>query len=673
MLRLCAVLALCVFTPFAKGETVVVGVIGDFGVAAEGGAAVVIERSVADLMKRWDPDFIVALGDNNYPDGASTTIDANIGQFFAEYIFPYTGAYGPGGEETNRFFPALGNHDWPGTASLAYFALPGNERYYTVRQGPMEFFIINSNADPDGTTATSVQGRWLQAQLGASTARWKLVVLHHPPYSSDAGGAGNPGFRWPFATWGASGVFSGHDHIYARIHTNGIPYFINGLGGHAIDAFGSANSAAAVRYRSDYGAMRLEATESNLICQFVSRSNVVADTFVLGTPMTSPIILAPPLDQTVIAGQTASFDVTASGTALRYQWQRDGTNILNATNRMLTFTNIQIAQEGEYRALVSSGAATNSSRVARLTVARHPIILQQPASITTGPGSNITFRVTADGFGVVRYQWLRDGTEIAGATISNLFLANVQLEDGGGYAARVSDDMGVVTSKVAELTVRARPIVTVHPLSQSGAIGETIVLSCEAVGTLPLSFSWRKNRALITNDIVYGNVSFFTLRNLQPGDAAGYQVGVTNIAGIAVGGISMTGVVSVLVDTDGDHIPDDWESAHALLPDNPADALLDSDGDGQSNLAEYLAGTDPASAADHLTLEARLDSDGMTVIEFRAVSNKTYAIEFCDSLHDGDWGLLRALSAAPTNRAMTFSDRAAENRFYRLVTPNSQK
>jgi tartrate-resistant acid phosphatase type 5 len=670
MFHLRVVLALWLFVAFVKGEAVVVGVIGDFGVAALGSSSAAVELSVANVIKRWQPDFIVTLGDNNYPDAASSTIDVNIGQFFAEYIHPYIGEYGPGGL-TNRFFPCLGNHDWPAGPSLAYFTLPGNERYYTQRQGPVEFFMINSNADPDGTTATSVQGQWLQSRLAASTARWKLVVLHHPPYSSDRGAAGNPGFRWPFATWGAHAVFAGHDHIYARIHTNGIPYFINGLGGHAIDTFGSTNSAAAVRYRSDYGAMRLEATESNLICQFVSRGNVVADTLVLGSAVTGPIVLAPPLDQTVITGRSATFDVLASGAGtLRYQWQRNGTNIANATNRVLTLANVQIAQEGDYRVRVSSGTTTNASRIGSLTVARHPIILQHPANVSTGPGSNVTFRVAADGFGAIQFQWLRDGAELPGATGSNLVISNVQLEHNGDYAARVTDQMGATTSRVAELTVLARPIVTVHPLNQSGVVGETIVLSCEATGTLPLSFSWRKNRLFITNQIVDGNVSFFTLRNLQPTDAAGYQVGVTNIAGIAVGGISATGVVSVLADGDGDRMPDEWESAYSLSPSDP---FLDFDDDGQPNLAEYLAGTDPTSAADRLKLWATLEPDGTTILRFNAVSNKTYGVEYCDSLHADEWDLLRELGAAPTNRSLSVTDHPPANRFYRVVTPNSQK
>lgn len=126
-------------------------------------------RSVGDLVTGWRPDFIVTLGDNNYPSGSAETIDRHIGQYYHEYIYPYKGAYtstAPVVTE-NRFWPALGNHDWSSLICQGevctgpyfdYFTLPGNERYYDFVRGPVHFFIVDSDKrEPDGITRDSVQ------------------------------------------------------------------------------------------------------------------------------------------------------------------------------------------------------------------------------------------------------------------------------------------------------------------------------------------------------------------------------------------------------------------------------------------------------------------------------------------------------------------------------------
>jgi hypothetical protein len=255
-------------------------VVGDYGVDTAD------EGDVAALIESWNPEFVLTTGDNNYPDGAANTIDANIGQYYSDFIFPYSGAYGSSAT-TNRFFPSLGNHDWvtAGAAPyLDYFTLPGNERYYRFTWGPVEFFAIDSDInEPDGTSAASVQGAWLQSALASSTADWQVVYFHHPAYSSGTHGS-SPYMRWPFAAWGADAVLAGHDHVYERLTIDGIPYFVNGLGGQTIYSFGTPLSGSQARYSSDFGAMRVEATPGWLRFEFYARSGALIDSFLLEPP-----------------------------------------------------------------------------------------------------------------------------------------------------------------------------------------------------------------------------------------------------------------------------------------------------------------------------------------------------------------------------------------------------
>ena len=255
--------------------------IGDYG---EGNQA---EADVATLIHGWNPDFVITVGDNNYPLGAADTIDARIGQYYHDFIFPYSGSYGPGATE-NRFFPTLGNHDWYAVGAkpyLEYFTLPGNERYYDFVRGPVHFFALDSDEnEPDGFRANSVQAAWLQQVMAASTSRWNIVYFHHAPYSSGTMHGDSVWMQWPFKAWGADAILAGHEHNYERLLVDGLPYFVNGLGGGGIYNFGTPLPESQFRYNANYGAMLVTATDAMVNFEFYSRTGKLVDQYELQKP-----------------------------------------------------------------------------------------------------------------------------------------------------------------------------------------------------------------------------------------------------------------------------------------------------------------------------------------------------------------------------------------------------
>ncbi|RMG65237.1 MAG: T9SS C-terminal target domain-containing protein, partial [Calditrichaeota bacterium] len=193
------------------------------------------------------------------------------------------------GADVNRFFPALGNHDWKAAGAqpyLDYFTLPGNERYYDFVWGPVHFFCVDSDHhEPDGRTVNSTQAAWLQQAMTAASEPWKIVYMHHPPYSSAKTHGSTPDLQWPYAAWGATAVLAGHDHTYERIHRDGIVYFVNGVGGKSVRSFGSPVQGSQFRYSDDYGAMLVEANPDSIVFRFFNRSGQELDHYtVVRTP-----------------------------------------------------------------------------------------------------------------------------------------------------------------------------------------------------------------------------------------------------------------------------------------------------------------------------------------------------------------------------------------------------
>lgn len=119
-------------------------------------------------------------------------------------------------------------------------------------------------------------------------------------------------------------------------------------------------------------------------------------------------------------------------------------------------------------------------------------------------------------------------------------------------------------------------------------------------------------------------------------------------------------------DSDGDAMPDAWERAYGLNPTNAADANLDLDGDGQSNLAEYIAGTRPDDAKDCFTQAVAAGPSFAVVVS--GVAGRTYTLWRTTSLgNPGTWTAVMTNGPLVSNGPVTLTDPAppGEPAFYR--------
>lgn len=259
--------------------------VDDFFALGDLGAGGDNAQEVADLVKSMDPDFVVFLGDHTHGDGGFPLVEDNFLKYWDSFV-------------PDNSYPVFGNHDL-GDGSLDggvygvpianlypdVMALNSGKYYYTFAKNYVRIFVINSGysdadpREPDGISSASIQAAWLQAELAAATEEWKIVCLHRSPYSSDQ--TYTPGvsmMRWPYKTWGADLVLSGHCHTYERLLVGQLPCIVSSLGGYSTRNFVTPTiSGSQFRYNSKYGALRLLASEDRLQCVFYNVDGTVID------------------------------------------------------------------------------------------------------------------------------------------------------------------------------------------------------------------------------------------------------------------------------------------------------------------------------------------------------------------------------------------------------------
>ena len=102
------------------------------------------------------------------------------------------------------------------------------------------------------------------------------------------------------------------------------------------------------------------------------------------------------------------------------------------------------------------------------------------------------------------------------------------------------------------------------------------------------------------------------------------------------------------LDSDGDLMPDAWEFADGLLA-LADDAAMDADHDARSNLAEFLAGTDPRDPLSVFRIASFYKDGRLVRIGFAAVEGQAYTLETVGALTLQNWMVATNLQAAPVS------------------------
>ncbi|MCU0417225.1 MAG: immunoglobulin domain-containing protein [Cytophagaceae bacterium] len=250
---------------------------------------------------------------------------------------------------------------------------------------------------------------------------------------------------------------------------------------------------------------------------------------------TGASITSQPTNFTGCTGATIALSITATGSGISYQWQKDGTNLSNgggvsgATTASLSIAGASSANNGSYRCVVTSACGSINSTAATVTINTAPSITTHPTNQSVCSGANVSFGVVASGTGL-SYQWQRNGVNItnnavyAGTSAATLNITGATIAEAGSFTCIVTGSCTPsATSNAAILSISSLPSITTSPSSIAACLGANVNFTVVASGS-GITYQWQKNGVAMSNG---GSISGVTTASLSitgvvAGDAANY-------------------------------------------------------------------------------------------------------------------------------------------------------
>jgi hypothetical protein len=289
-----------------------------------------------------------------------------------------------------------------------------------------------------------------------------------------------------------------------------------------------------------------------------SSTSITSSNAVIG--LTDPSITAQPQSITNVYGTTATFQVTASGTApLTYLWHKvgfgdlsDGGNISGSHSNILTLTGVAGGDSGTYSVTVSNAIGSSVDSSAAVLTVRDPAITTQPLSATNFIGGTAIFHAVAVGTPGLTYEWFKgasiifdDGVKYVGAFTDTLSISNLNAADQDTYTLTVINGNSASENSVpATLTVVSPPTpiaITEQPTARNVLAGSRTAVGVGITGSSP-QYQWLFGGVTIPG----ASAASYVLTNVQPAVTGSYQVIVSNAINAQTSSAVTVSIVSSL-------------------------------------------------------------------------------------------------------------------------------
>jgi hypothetical protein len=262
----------------ASGAAFAFAAVGDFG----GGS--VFEAQVAANIAAGGTQFVQTVGDNVYPDAQ----DPDPATTYSDFDARFYKQYGPV-LAAQTLWPALGNKEYYGDGAVwRNFWMLNNRIWYSYDWGDLHMLVLDTEHPLD---PGSPQHTFAEADLqAAQDARWRVVVVHRPPYSSSSANASSSAVRSGlvplFEQQHVQLVLSGNSHNYERSwplrsdapHDGGVTYMVTGGGGNGLNQFVIGVPAWSAFRQAVYQHLRVDVSPEQLRVTSIGADGVIVDT-----------------------------------------------------------------------------------------------------------------------------------------------------------------------------------------------------------------------------------------------------------------------------------------------------------------------------------------------------------------------------------------------------------